>query len=165
MTTTEQRAEWARLAATIPAGAKADWRGTNHYEIHTDDEVWWLDLWDAFVAPGRDLQGIRDLQGTEEGRRVGAVMDAACAFREAVPALLADAKRLELERDEARENFGHEVCAHGRDSEALNRATTALRKAELQRDRLAEALREMLDGGAGAHNSTAAREALKEAGL
>ena len=72
-------------AAEIPADARADWDGTNHWEIqsatHTDG-FWWLILWDVF--DGKDT----DPSGTENGKRLGMMLDLACAARRDLPKAL-----------------------------------------------------------------------------
>jgi len=68
-------------ACPIPLDAVADYAGTNHYEIHdsTSNEFWWLELYDLDEVDS----------STEQGKRVGAVLDYACAYRRDVGALLA----------------------------------------------------------------------------
>lgn len=73
-------------AAKIPACARADWDGTNHYEISTDEPLW-LICSEVFVGPPRDISA------SEEGKRMGAVLDAACA----APILAAEVARLRAE--------------------------------------------------------------------
>jgi hypothetical protein len=78
----------ARLVACpIPEDALADWDGTNHYEIQSSgpDGWWWLDGLDGFNSQ------------TEEGKRLGAVLDYACAYRKDIQALLAEIDRLNKE--------------------------------------------------------------------
>lgn len=76
----------ARLAAcTIPLDARSDWDGTNHYEITTEEgdayrnSFWWLNCID---------EAVRDGCRTEDGRRLGAVLDYAAAYRRDVGALI-----------------------------------------------------------------------------
>ena len=74
----------------IPELAQADWGGTNHYEIgdpraKPPESYWWLDYIDEAVKAGSH---------TEEGKRLGAVLDYACAYRRDVGALLAEIDRL-----------------------------------------------------------------------
>ena len=65
------------LAKKLPDDAylKADWNGTNHYEMtlekpdsHESSEYWWLTLFD--YNPFQN-----NLQGTEPGKRIGLMMD------------------------------------------------------------------------------------------
>ena len=65
----------------IPENAEADWQGTNHFEVQVRsdvDDFWWLDVFDT----PQD-------SSIEDGRRLGAVLDYACAYRRDVGALLA----------------------------------------------------------------------------
>ena len=81
----------------IPENAQADWQGSNHYEIHavSDDGFWWLDY----------LEGCMDSR-TDEGKRLGAVLDYACAYRRDVGALLKRIAALEAELFEERARRG-----------------------------------------------------------
>jgi len=65
-------------ACPIPESAEADWDGTNHYEINDPrgEDYLWLD--------GTECQN----SSTEDGKRLGAVLDYACAYRRDVGALL-----------------------------------------------------------------------------
>lgn len=75
-----------RLAkCCIPSDASADWDGTNHYEIHSNNDWFWLMVPDLFAV---DNGG--DLSATEYGKRMGAVLDYAAAYRRDVAALLAE---------------------------------------------------------------------------
>ena len=68
-------------ACPIPENAEADWRDTNHFEIQVRsdvDDFWWLDVFD-----------VPQDSSTEDGRRLGAVLDYACAYRRDVGVLLA----------------------------------------------------------------------------
>ena len=65
------------LARKLPDDAylKADWNGTNHYEMtlekpdsHESPEYWWLTLFDH-----NNFQ--TNLQATEPGQRIGLMMD------------------------------------------------------------------------------------------
>lgn len=69
----------------IPEDARADWEGTNHYEIQSprSDGWWWLD----------DIGDCLDSH-TDGGRRLGAVLDYAVAYRRDVKALLEEIERL-----------------------------------------------------------------------
>jgi len=85
-TSTEERLIGIRErlgACPIPVAAVADWEGTNHYEIadlSRDAECyWWLD--DVRQAAQAGSQ-------TEEGRRLGAVLEYACHYRRDVEMLL-----------------------------------------------------------------------------
>lgn len=71
----------ARLAACpIPVDVRSDWDGTNHYEMHCGGlDFFWLTL-DGDVP--LDCR-------TEFGKRLGAVLDYAAAYRRDVAALLA----------------------------------------------------------------------------
>ena len=68
-------------ACPIPENAEADYAGTNHYEIQAPsaDGFWWLEVYDLDEVDS----------STEQGKRVGAVLDYACAYRRDVGALLA----------------------------------------------------------------------------
>lgn len=60
------------LIAHLPPGLRADWDGTNHYEMTTsfsDIDYWWLDLSDYLV---QDFDS-----ATEIGKRVGLLLDLA----------------------------------------------------------------------------------------
>jgi len=96
----------ARLAACpIPEGAVADWRGTNHFEIQAPlpHAYWWLDgLYELFLGP--------DPSATETGKRLGACLDLACAWRPDITALLARID--ELERELARSRPGEDYFKH-----------------------------------------------------
>ena len=87
-------------ACPIPEAAQADWKGTNHYEIadayaKPSGSYWWLDGLDAAVPEGFE---------SEQGRRLGAVLDYACAYRRDVGELLAhlQAEKAARERLQAR---------------------------------------------------------------
>ena len=91
-------------ACPIPEGARADWKGTRHFEIHDTKgpEWWWLELesWQR-AAGGRREKGL------DCYLRCGAVLDYACAYRGDVAALLAEIDRLtrqlsEIEQQAAR---------------------------------------------------------------
>lgn len=62
------------LAEQLPKGLRADWRGTNHYELQApNDEAggyWWLDWFDCL-----DPKIINE--ETEEGQRAGLLLDLA----------------------------------------------------------------------------------------
>ena len=77
-----------RLAACpIPEDAQADWQYTNHYEIQAPGEYgwWWLD--------GLTPLGI--VSASEEGKRLGAVLDYATHYKRDVAELLKEIERLE----------------------------------------------------------------------
>jgi hypothetical protein len=74
----------------IPLDAVTDYWGTDHYEIgdpraKPPESYWWLDYIDEAVKAGSH---------TEEGKRLGAVLDYACAYRRDIGALLAEIDRL-----------------------------------------------------------------------
>ena len=72
-----------RLVALLPVGLRADWDGSNHYELTTSDESypwWWLNLSDYMLE---DFDS-----ATDEGRRVGLLLDLAAAAKAAEPVLL-----------------------------------------------------------------------------
>ncbi|HUS96137.1 MAG TPA: hypothetical protein VMX97_05290 [Hyphomicrobiaceae bacterium] len=63
----------------IPENAEADYVDTSHYEIQNRsdvDDFWWLDVFD-----------VPQDSSTEDGRRLGAVLDYACAYRRDVGVL------------------------------------------------------------------------------
>jgi len=75
-------------ACPIPENAEADWRDTNHFEIQVRsdvDDFWWLDVFD-----------VPQDSSTEDGRRLGAVLDYACAYRRDVGVLLERITDLEV---------------------------------------------------------------------
>jgi len=76
----------------IPLNAVADYAGTNHYEIQavTDDGFWWLD----------NIEDCLDSR-TDKGKRLGAMLDYACAYRRDVGALLERITGLEVVRTAA----------------------------------------------------------------
>ena len=82
-----------RLAdCPIPEDAQADWRGTNHYEIistggESSDSYWWLQCIDLCLD-----------SETEDGKRLGSVLDYATHYRRDVAALLAEIGRLKNRR-------------------------------------------------------------------
>ena len=84
------------LVATLPAGLRADWDGTNHYELQTPggDDFYWLVIPDVFSPR------IGDWSTTEEGKRLGAVLDFACAMRAALPELLEEVEKLRNQQAE-----------------------------------------------------------------
>ena len=80
-----------RLAeCPIPEDARADWDGTNHYEITSAHsplgEHWWLDELEWCLRAG---------SADPEGRKLGAVLDYACAYRRDVAELLRRIDELE----------------------------------------------------------------------
>ncbi len=89
------RDEALKAAGAIPPDARADWDGTNHYEIATPAEPFWLDC--------RDIDFKAGASGTEAGRRLGAVLDAACA----APFLAAKAMKFAEQRDWARREIAY----------------------------------------------------------
>lgn len=64
------------VESEIPANARADWNGTNHYEIavSSKDGYWWLEVADVF-RPNTDWSS------TPEGQRLGKLLDFACSAR------------------------------------------------------------------------------------
>ena len=72
--------------ATIPEGVTSDWRGTNHFEIHTAQETFWLDLHEdlewMFSKPDNWCE-------TDCGKRLGLVMDTFAAYKPDLRDLLA----------------------------------------------------------------------------
>ena len=76
------------LASDLPEGLRADWDGTNHYEMTapTDDgEYWWLTLDNMTYLTSYD----GDASGTDDGQRLGLLMDIAEALKAAEPELKA----------------------------------------------------------------------------
>lgn len=65
------------LIAQLPVGLRADWDGTNHYELTSEDpdEYWFVDLND-FMYQDFDSASIA-------GRRVGLLLDLAVAAKAA----------------------------------------------------------------------------------
>ncbi len=95
------------LLVRLPEGLRADWDATNHYEMATPTEPFWLDLpedtlylWGPGVAPV-------DWSRTDTGRKVGLLMDAAAAYRPHVEALLAEVARLEAQNARLKATRGH----------------------------------------------------------
>ncbi len=77
-----------RLAACpIPMEARADWDGTNHYEItdyaHPSETSYW---WFLFEREEFDSD-------TLQGKRLGAIFDYAVAYKRDVAALLAELEK------------------------------------------------------------------------
>jgi len=66
-------------ACPIPEEAQADWEETSHYEIQTvqAESYWWLILGDSVID-----------STSEYGKRLGAILDYACAYRRDVGVLL-----------------------------------------------------------------------------
>lgn len=77
-----------KLVAKLPAGLRADWDGTNHYELTQGEDkeadYWWLDLSDFF-----DWEAIKvaypclTFCKTELGQRIGLLLDIAEKAKEA----------------------------------------------------------------------------------
>jgi len=67
------------LVAKLPPGLRSDWEGTNHYELTCSlpDEFWWLCLPTGSVG---------NVSATEEGKRLGLLMDIAVAAQQAFTA-------------------------------------------------------------------------------
>jgi hypothetical protein len=81
------------LAAQLPGGLRADWRGTNHFELqapYEEDGLWWLSADDihSVISWEGNLKG-RD----PAGQRLGLIMDIAEAVKAAEPEIR-DAVRL-----------------------------------------------------------------------
>ena len=80
-----------KRAAAIPDGVRADWQGTNHFELSTNDNPFWLDLHDdlewLFSQPDNWCE-------MECGQSLGLVMDTFAAYKPDVAALLAEVRRL-----------------------------------------------------------------------
>ncbi len=76
-----------RLAkCPIPMEARADWDGTNHYEIvdvAIDGDFWWF-----LFSNGEQFNS-----ATEEGKRLGAIFDYAVAYKRDVAALLEELEK------------------------------------------------------------------------
>lgn len=70
----------------LPEGLNADWDGTNHYELSSNEEPFWLDIRDAVLAGNKSAEAY--LPGTEDGKRLGLVMDAASVLKNEVPKLM-----------------------------------------------------------------------------
>lgn len=77
----EQLQEFIDLVEQLPLGLHSDWEHTNHYELtcFVKGEYWWLTLSDLF----RDDLDCK----SEEGQRVGLLMDVAAKAREILPLL------------------------------------------------------------------------------
>lgn len=114
-----------RLAkCPIPLDAQADWDGTNHYEITTpansDAEdgpgYWWLDCLDEM------FHNPRDWSATTTGKRLGACLDYAVAYKRDVTELLAEIKR----RGEALEKYGEHIMPCPRWSREIELCTCGL---------------------------------------
>ena len=74
------------LASRLPDGLRADWDGTNHYEMTapTDDGgYFWLTLDNMTYLTSYD----GDASGTDDGERLGLLMDIAEALKEVEPEL------------------------------------------------------------------------------
>jgi len=63
--------EWLDLVRTLPPGLRSDWDGTNHYELQTAEEPFWLDV----------AEGVGHSQ-TEQGQRLGLVLDIVAETKE-----------------------------------------------------------------------------------
>ena len=79
----------------IPMGAQADWRFSNHYEI-TDPIVTHEHEGDYFWLEADPARVFRF--DSEEGRRLGAVLDAACNYPRDIRYLLSVIDGLMAER-------------------------------------------------------------------
>ena len=66
---TDPFANLKALAAQLPKGLRADWRGTDHYELTEGSrDYWWLDL------QPNNMPLILDCE-SDSGKRYGLVMD------------------------------------------------------------------------------------------
>lgn len=75
---------WKEIADRLPEGLRADWQKTNHFELSTLSEPFWVEI---------DGLSIDDLDyRAETGQRIGAVLDAAAEFK----AMFAEIERLRL---------------------------------------------------------------------
>jgi len=71
------------LAEQLPDGLSSDWQDTNHYELHGGKDYWWLMLLGVFDGYPKDASPC----DTEEGKRLGLIMDIAARLRLALPEL------------------------------------------------------------------------------
>ena len=88
--TRERIAELRVLCDALPQELAADWDGTNHYEVNmlAPSYKWaWLDVPSIFEVPGY-------WSDTVHGRRLGQLLDLACAARTALPEALDEIERL-----------------------------------------------------------------------
>lgn len=76
--------ELCDLAEKLPDKLLADWRNTNHYELTSDevDGYWWLVVRNALP---RDEE--KAACETEEGKRLGLLLDIAEKLKKAEPIL------------------------------------------------------------------------------
>jgi len=90
---TKKIEELLKLIAQLPEGLRADWKGTNHYELQDtsiEGDFWWLCLGE-FFSWDRVLKAYpeeRDFSKTEYGQRIGLLMDIAVKAKEAEEELL-----------------------------------------------------------------------------
>lgn len=80
---------WKEIADRLPEGLRADWEGTNHYEMSSPQDPFWLRL-DSLSDTELDWE-------SEYGQRLGTMLDAAAEFK----ALQAEAERLRAKLDSA----------------------------------------------------------------
>lgn len=83
---TEELKRLIELGEKLPKHLRSDWDGTNHYELTSsarEDNYWWLIMGDLF----RDLPKDVIPCDTEDGKRLGLIMDIAVALQESLPAL------------------------------------------------------------------------------
>lgn len=76
------------LASDLPEGLRADWKGTNHYEMTAptdDDGYFWLIVDDFFHLDWAEAETPRDT--TVTGERLGLLMDIAAVLKAAEPEL------------------------------------------------------------------------------
>lgn len=77
------------LLDELPQHIVADWIGTNHFELSTDDDTFWAVLRDGTKAIGDNPWE------TEEGRRIGLILDTAASYAGDVRALVAEHEALQ----------------------------------------------------------------------
>ena len=69
-TTTPDPSRLRELASMLPEGLQSDWRDTNHYELTDGVAALWLAVFDG-------ARGLHNPCDTEEGQRLGLLMDIA----------------------------------------------------------------------------------------
>jgi len=106
----------AKLAAQLPPNLSADWRDTNHFELHDNSEggdYFWLDLSDLLDYLRQ--QGSPEMPcETEHGKRIGLVMDCIEALSKSTDALNTTADLREKLRvaEDALRHCARCECAH-----------------------------------------------------